>query len=85
MELIAAVLIAGPAGYFSRTPKQGLCLYLGLWAVIFPIQTYVVFSVSDDGGDALYWVFNALILTLGIGLNTCGARLRMRRTSEAIR
>ena len=82
MELIAAVLIAGPAGYFARTRMQGLWLYLGVWAVVFPIQTVVVYSESDDGGDVLYWVFNALILALGIGLNTCGARLKLRRTGQ---
>jgi len=84
MELIAAVLIAGPVGYFARTRREGLLCYLGLWTVVFPIQTVVVFSMSDDGNDALYWVFNALILGLGLGLNTLGARLRQRRTAEAV-
>ena len=39
MELIAAVLIAGPLGYFARS---GLLIYLVVWAVIFPVQTVVV-------------------------------------------
>jgi peptidoglycan/LPS O-acetylase OafA/YrhL len=80
MELIAAVLLAGPLGYFARTRAQGLTFYLAAWAVIFPIQTVVVFSEGNgDNDDPLYWVFNALILCLGIGLNTLGARLRQRR------
>jgi hypothetical protein len=81
MELIAAILFAGPLGYFAKTPKQGLILYLLLWAVIFPIQTIVVFNDSASGGgdDWLYWVFNAVILAAGIGLNRLGAKLRERR------
>jgi hypothetical protein len=82
MELIAAILFAGPIGYFARTRKQGLLLYLGLWAIVFPIQTVVVFSTSDDGSDVLYWVFNAAFLAMGIGLNTLGARLRLRRSAQ---
>ena len=36
---------------------------------------------SNDPGDIepLYFVFTALILCVGIGLNTLGARLRERR------
>jgi hypothetical protein len=85
VELIAAILLAGPIGYFSRTRKQGILLYLALWAVVFPIQTIVVFSTSSDGSDVLYWAFNALILGLGLGLNTFGARLRLRRAAEVAR
>ncbi|HEY1357194.1 MAG TPA: hypothetical protein VGF21_02715 [Thermoleophilaceae bacterium] len=84
MELIAAVLIAGPVGYFAPTRRHGLLCYLGVWAVVFPIQTVVVFSASGDGDDVLYWVFNALILALGIGLNECGARLKLRRAAGAV-
>ena len=83
MELITAILIAGPAGYFARTRKQGLLLYLGVWAVVFPIQTMVVFSESGDDSNALYWVFNALILAVGVGLNALGARQRQRRVAQA--
>ncbi len=55
-----------------------LCLLLG--AVIFPIQTIVVFSDTASGGDdGLYRVFNAVILAAGIGLNRLGAKLRERR------
>lgn len=78
MELIAAVLIAGPLGFFVSQRRRALIAYLGLWAVIFPIQCVVV--SNDSGIDALYWVFNAVILVAGIGLNTLGARLRQRRS-----
>ena len=79
MELIAAILIAGPLGYVCRTPKQGRAFYLLVWATVFPVQTIVVFSTSDDGNYALYWIFNALILGLGLAVNALGARLRERR------
>jgi hypothetical protein len=72
-------LLAGPIGYFSRTRKQGLLAYLALWAVVFPIQTVVVFSTSSDGNDVLYWIFNGLILGLGVGLNRLGAHLSERK------
>lgn len=81
MELIAAVLIAGPLGYFVSNSRASLIAYLALWAVIFPIQTVVVFN-EGDGDDTLYWVFNALILCLGIALNRGGARLRERRAAK---
>jgi len=79
MELIAAVVLAGPLGYFARTPRRGLVLYLVAWAVIFPVQTVVVFA--DGGEDVLYWVFNAAILAGGIGLNRLGHRLGRRETA----
>jgi hypothetical protein len=81
MELIAAILLAGPLGFFSRTARRGLVLYLIAWGVIFPIQTAVV--LTDSGNDALYWVFNALILGFGIALNQLGHRLRGRRRAMA--
>ena len=85
MELIAAVLIAGPLGYFVRTRSRmrGLAVYLGLWAVIFPIQTVVVHAENPDDIEPLYFIFNALILAGGVGLNTLGARLRRRRVAAA--
>jgi hypothetical protein len=81
MELIAAVLIAGPLGYFvrTRTRARGIAVYLALWAVIFPIQTAVVHAENADDIGPTYFVVNALILAGGIGLNTLGARLRGRR------
>lgn len=75
MALILAIVGAGPIGFFAGTRRRGLGVYLVLWALVFPIQTVVVFSTSDDGSDFLYWVFNALILCLGIGLNQYGAVL----------
>jgi hypothetical protein len=77
MELIAAVLLAGPLGYLVRS--RGLAAYLVLWAVIFPIQTAVVHAENADDIVPMYFVVNALILAGGIGLNRLGARLRERR------
>jgi hypothetical protein len=82
MELILAVLGAGPIGYFTSTRRKGLIAYLIAWAVVFPIQTIVVFN-AGDGNDTLYWVFNALILCGGIGLNRLGSVLRERRRGGA--
>lgn len=82
MQLILAILVAGPAGYFTETRKRGLIIYLALWAVVFPIQTVVVFSESGGGDDVLYWVFNALILGLGIGLNRLGSVLGERKRAR---
>ena len=80
MELIAAVLIAGPLGYFvhTRTRMRGLAIYLAL-AIVFPLQTAVVHAENPDDIVPSYFVINALILAGGIGLNTLGARLRERR------
>jgi hypothetical protein len=80
MELIAAVLIAGPLGYFVAPSKRALIAYLVVWAVIFPIQTAIV-GIFDDF-DVLYFVFNALILGLGLGLNRYGSVLRERRRAK---
>lgn len=84
MELIAAVVLAGPLGYFCRTRRLGLGLYLLAWAAIFPVQTIVVHSDNPDDINALYFVFNAVILAAGIGLNALGARMRNRRETAAI-
>ena len=81
MELIAAILLAGPLGYFCGTRRLGLGLYLIAWAVTFPIQTLVVHSANPDDIEPLYFIFNTVILAGGIGLNTLGAHLRSR--SEA--
>jgi hypothetical protein len=81
MELILAILGAGPIGWFSPTRRRALTIYLGLWAVVFPIQTIVVFS-AGDGQDTLYWVFNALILSAGIALNQLGTALAERRRTK---
>jgi hypothetical protein len=80
MELIAAVLIAGPLGYFVAPRQRALIAYLVVWAVIFPIQSIVV-GIFDDF-DVLYFVFNALILCLGLGLNRYGSVLAERRRTK---
>lgn len=79
MELIAVILLAGPLGYFCRTRKQGLGLYLLAYAVIFPIQTVVVNADGPDNINVSYFMVNAVILALGVGVNALGARLRRRR------
>jgi hypothetical protein len=79
VELIAAIALAGPLGYFARSRRQGLGLYLIAWAVIFPIQYLVVHHEKASDINPSYWVFNAVFLAAGIGLNTLGARLRERR------
>lgn len=81
MELIAAVLLAFPIGYFARSSRSGLLIYLGVAAVIFPIQTVVV--AADDQVDASYWPVNVVILTAGIALNRYG-RHRRERTAAAM-
>jgi hypothetical protein len=80
MELILAVLGAGPIGYFTKTLKRGVVTYLVLWAIVFPIQSI---DVAADGHiDVLYFVVNALILFLGIGLNRLGSVLGDRRRAK---
>jgi hypothetical protein len=81
MELIAAIVLAGPLGYFVRS--RPLLAYLVLWAVIFPVQTVVVHAENADDIEPAYFVVNALILAGGIGLNTLGTRVRHRRLSKA--
>ena len=83
MELIAAIVLAGPLGYFVRS--RPLLAYLVVWAVIFPVQTVVVHSENADDINASYFVVNAVILAGGIGLNTLGARLRARVPDPARR
>ena len=82
MELIAAVLFAGPLGYLMKDPRKSLWAYLVLWAVIFPIQTVVVGATSNDL-EPMYFAANTAILALGIGLNRLGARLGERRRTTA--
>ena len=81
MELIAAVVIAGPLGYLFG--RRGPAFYLVRWAIVFPIQTVVVHSENPDDIVTSYFVVNAVILTLGIALNRLGARLRARRAHSA--
>ena len=79
MELIAAILLAGPLGYFARTPRLGLIRYLVAWTLILPVQTVVVSSTTDTSvAEWGYWAVNATFLALGVGLNRLGARLAQR-------
>jgi hypothetical protein len=78
MELLAAILLAGPLGFFV---KRGLLAYLIVWALIFPVQSAVVLA---DGNDPAYWVVNAVILALGIALNRLGLRVRRRKVQGAL-
>jgi hypothetical protein len=84
MELALAILAAGPAGYLTRTRRRGLVIYLALWALVFPIQTVVVYATSDDGSAVPYFAFNALILAGGLVLNVLGSVLRERRGHRAV-
>jgi hypothetical protein len=80
VELILAVLAAGPIGYIIRNRRTSLLVYLAAWVVVFPIQSAVV-GLFDDF-DPLYFVVNAVILCLGIGLNRLGSVLRERRSGR---
>ena len=77
MELIAAVLLAGPLGYLTR---HGLRNYLIAWAIIFPVQTVVVWNEATDGSTWPYFAVNAGILAFGIGFNRIGHVLRAKRS-----
>jgi hypothetical protein len=83
MELILALLVAGPAGYLAPTRRLGLVIYLCLWALTFPIQTVVVFALDDSGNEPLYWDVNAVILAGGLTLNQLGWIVKLRRRERA--
>jgi hypothetical protein len=74
MELILALLAAGPTGYFALSRARGLTVYLVLWAIVFPIQTLVVVVLAGDH-EVFYWVVNVVILGVGIGLSSVGSIL----------
>ena len=82
MELILAVLVSGPVGFFVAPRRRALLVYLGLWAVVFPIQTVVVFSEDGSDKNVFYFLVNALILCGGIALNRGGALLAERRRGK---
>jgi hypothetical protein len=82
MELILAVLVAGPIGFFVAARRRALLVYLGLWAVVFPVQTIVVFSEDGSDKNIFYFLVNAAILCGGIALNRCGALLAERRRGK---
>ena len=82
MELMAAILLAGPLGYLTPNRRRGLILYLLVWAIIFPIQTVVVHSENPDDINWQYPLVNAAILAGGVALNQLGAAARGRRRSR---
>lgn len=80
MELILAIVGAGPIGYFTATRVRGLATYLLLWALVFPVQTVVVEHNGDL--DWSYFALNLPILAAGIGLNLWGSALADRRLAR---
>jgi hypothetical protein len=79
MELIVAILVAGPLGYLTTRPRTGVTVYLAIWAVVLPLQTVVVHSENANDLNWQYVVVQALVLALGLGLNRLGTALRHRR------
>jgi hypothetical protein len=79
MELSLTSAVADPLGYFTRSRRLALVLYLAAWAIVLPIQTLVVHAENPHDINAAYPVVNAVILAAGIGLNELGARLRRAR------
>lgn len=51
MELVNALLIAGPVGWFVRDRRRSLLIWLGIWAAILPVQSWVVATYDDNGLD----------------------------------
>jgi hypothetical protein len=82
MELITAILLAGPLGYLAPNRRLGLILYLVVWAVVLPIQTALVHSENPDDINWQYPLVNAAILAGGVALNQLGAAVRVRRRSR---
>ena len=82
MELIAAILLAGPLGYLTPNRRRGLVLYLLVWAVILPIQTVAVHNTDPDDINWQYPIVNAAILAAGVALNQLGAAVQARRRSQ---
>jgi hypothetical protein len=82
MELLAAILLAGPLGYLTPDRRRGLVLYLLVWAIILPIQTVAVHNANPDDINWQYPVVNAVILAAGVALNQLGAAVQARRRSQ---
>lgn len=75
MEIIVALALAAPLGYFARTRASGRVLYLLVWLVVFVIQTIVVHGENSHTINWTYPVVNAAILAVGLALNALGSRL----------
>jgi hypothetical protein len=82
MELIAAIVLAGPLGYLAPNRRLGLLFYLAVWIVLLPVQTVVVHSENPDDINWQYPLVNAAILAAGVALNQLGAAARARRRSR---
>lgn len=82
MELVLAVLVAGPIGYLTRNRRLALVRYLIAWAVVFPVQTIVVHQSGDL--EPLYFAFNVPILAAGIALNRLGGKLAANRSARRL-
>ncbi len=75
MELILAILVAGPVGYLTSTRKRGLLTYLARWAIVFPVQTVVVVLDLGRRERPLLLGPQRSLLCLGVGLNRLGSVL----------
>jgi hypothetical protein len=82
MELITAILLAGPLGYLAPNRRLGLIFYLLVWAAVLPVQTLVVAHENRDDMNWAYPLVNAVVLAGGLGLNRLGAVVRERRRSR---
>lgn len=80
MELLLAILVAGPLGYFVTRRRALFCL-LAAWAAVFPVQTAVVRSEGDL--DWSYRPLSVVILGGGLTLNHFGSVLATRRRGSA--
>ena len=83
MELIVAILLAGPLGYLIPMRRRALVAYLGSWAIVLPVQTIVVHNQNPAEINWQYAVVQVLVLSLGLGLNRYGSTLRERRLAPA--
>jgi hypothetical protein len=79
MELMIAIVLAGPIGYLAPNRRAGLVIYLLVWAIALPIQTIVVHNENPDDINAAYPVVNALILAGGVAVNRLGSAMGERR------
>jgi hypothetical protein len=79
MELIVAILVAGPLGHLTTRPRTGVTTYLAIWALVLPLQTFVVHSQNSDDLNWQYVAVQVLVLAFGLGMNRLGRALRHHR------